>query len=218
MKLIYKGAEAEIYFNEKRKTVIKKRLPKNYRIKALDEEIRRSRTKKEAKVIHYAKKAGVGAPFIEEVDLKKFTIETSYIDGTRLTELIENAKNETSLKKSLKACYELGKAIAKLHNANIIHGDLTTSNIIVKEKESKKSKTGIFLIDFGLSDFSAEIEDKGVDLVVLKKCLHALNFEIAGKCFKEVLKAYKKTAKEAENVIRRISEIEKRGRYITERG
>jgi len=217
MKLIYKGAEAEVYFNEKRKTIIKKRLPKRYRIKALDEEIRKSRTKKEAKIIHHAKKAGVCAPFIEEVDLKNFSIEMSYISGARLTEFIENAKDEAYLEKCLRACYELGEAIAKLHNANIVHGDLTTSNIIVKEKENGKEKIRVFFIDFGLSDFSTEIEDKGVDLVVLKKCLQALNSEIAEKCFKEVLRAYKEISKDAENVIKRINEIEKRGRYIAER-
>jgi len=67
----------------------------------------------------------------------------------------------------MKAAYATGVAIAKMHNANIIHGDLTTSNIMVRnppprmidEETTTREEQhdddswipDIVLIDFGLS-------------------------------------------------------------------
>ena len=61
---------------------------------------------------------------------------------------------------------KIGRIIGNLHLNEIIHGDLTTSNIlIVKEDNDLK----IYFIDFGLSIVSNHLEDKAVDLYVLER-------------------------------------------------
>jgi len=95
---------------------------------------------------------------------------------------------------------EIGRSVRKLHDANIIHGDLTTSNMILKDK--------VYFIDFGLGFFSTRIEDKAVDLFLFKKALESKHHEVWEECFKEVLKAYGD-----QKVMERLKEIEKRGRY-----
>jgi len=94
-----------------------------------------------------------------------------------------------------------------LHKEKIIHGDLTTSNMILNEKE-------IYLIDFGLGFFNGKYEDKGVDIHLLKQALEAKHFKNATILFEEFEKGYSSIeAKEAKKVFERMKAIEKRGRY-----
>ena len=100
---------------------------------------------------------------------------------------------------------ELGKKIAILHNNNIIHGDLTTSNFIYNDK--------IYFIDFGLSFETDKVEDRAVDLHLLKQALESKHYQIWEECFKEALKAYEKESKHGKEVIQRLELVEKRVRY-----
>ena len=101
----------------------------------------------------------------------------------------------------------VGESIAKLHDSNIIHGDLTTSNMILKNKE-------VYFIDFGLGFQSHKIEDKAVDLHLLKQALEAKHFKNHKNLYKEFEKGYKKTnSNEAPKVFERIKAVEKRRRY-----
>jgi TP53 regulating kinase-like protein len=62
-----------------------------------------------------------------------------YIDSSiQLKELLKVIYSERDISKYErlvdKIINHLGEAIAKLHNCDIIHGDLTTSNMLVKVK------------------------------------------------------------------------------------
>ncbi|MFH1770479.1 MAG: KEOPS complex kinase/ATPase Bud32 [archaeon] len=189
MKQIGAGAEAIIYLDKNK--VIKKRLKKNYRIKEIDEALRKTRTRVESKILE---KIPVKAPKIVSTDRKE-NIEMEFIEGQKIRDLLD---------KRPELAKEIGKKVAAMHNAGIIHGDLTTSNMILKEE--------IYFIDFGLSFFSEKLEDKAVDIHLFKQALESKHYRVAEKAFKEFLKGYSK-AKNYKNIMNRFKIVEERGRY-----
>jgi len=213
-KIISQGAEAKIILNEKNNLIIKDRISKSYRIKELDDKIRKSRTKAEKKLLEKASKI-INAP--DPFPLKEFNkIEMPFINGKKLSENLDSFP----LKKQKEICKTIGKQIAKLHEADIIHGDLTTSNMILVENNNSSSRAGglgkpqeqIFFIDFGLGYISRKIEDKAVDLHLLKQTLEAKHFKNWKELFESVEKGYK-NYKESKKVLERLNVVEKRGRY-----
>jgi TP53 regulating kinase-like protein len=206
LRLIRKGAEANLYLANwhGKEVIIKKRIQKKYRIKALDEKIRLYRTVHEAQIMHEAKKAGVATPTIFFIDDFEKTIIMEYIKGDRVKELLDFLK---STQRS-ELCIDIGRIIGKLHKKGIIHGDLTTSNMIFVGNK-------IFLIDFGLSFYSFKEEDRGSDLLLMKRALSSTHFKFFNKCFKSVVEGYKEEigVKEALKTLVKVNEIEKRGRY-----
>ena len=112
-------------------------------------------------------------------------------------------------KKYKKLSKEIGEKVAILHNKGIIHGDLTTSNMIFNKE--------ICFIDFGLSFFSHKTEDKAVDLHLLKQALESKHYKIWEKAFKLALESYKNKAKNSDEIIKRLQKVEKRGRYKTKK-
>lgn len=196
MKLIRKGAEANIY--KSGKVLIKDRIKKGYRVSQLDEFIRKRRTKKEAKLLQRASRAGVLVPKVLHED--KFILNIEFIEGERIKDVL-NEKNYKEI------CKKIGESVAKLHKDEIIHGDLTTSNIILKSKD-------IYFIDFGLGFFSRKIEDKATDLHLLEEAFESTHFKIADKAFDIVLKEYKKNYEKPKEVLKRLEDIRKRGRYV----
>jgi len=204
MKILYKGAESWIYASEydNQKVLVKERIKKGYRIEQIDENLRKTRTKKEVKLLTEARKCGVSTPKILFVDESNRKIIMEYIDGDRIKELL----NSSNKKIVSKICFEIGKLIGKLHSSGIIHGDLTTSNMILKDKQ-------IYFIDFGLGEFSRKIEDQGVDMNLLFEALKSTHIKILNVCWENIVKGYKKEYKIAEQVLRKVKEIEKRARY-----
>ncbi|MCS7115527.1 MAG: KEOPS complex kinase/ATPase Bud32 [Nitrososphaerota archaeon] len=209
--LIKKGAEAHLYLANwhGRKVVIKKRLPKNYRLPVLDEQIRIYRTTHEPQLMHEARKAGVPTPVVFFVDAKNATIIMEFVEGKQIKQLL----SELSEVERLKLCKEIGELIGKLHNCGIVHGDLTTSNMI----QNPKGK--IFFVDFGLGEKTKELEAIGVDLHLMKRALQSVHFRYARECFNAVIKGYSSVldAKLVKDVLEKVREIEKRGRYVAER-
>jgi TP53 regulating kinase-like protein len=199
-KLIQQGAEAKIFYNEKNNLIIKDRISKSYRIKEIDIKIRKQRTKAEKKLLEKACKI-INSP--NPFPIKDFDkIEMPYIKGKKLSKNLD----KFSLEKQKQFMKIIGRDIAKLHEADIIHGDLTTSNmILVKEK--------IFFIDFGLGYISRKIEDKAVDLHLLKQALEAKHFKNWKILFEEFTGEYKKENKESTKIFERLNAVEKRGRY-----
>lgn len=194
METIAQGAEAQILkIND---TTLKKlRLPKPYRLKALDDKLRKFRNKREFKVLSTLHENKINVPkpieLITKNDEISFTFE--YIKGNILKQSI----NENLLKQAF-------EQIIKMHNADITHNDLTTLNMI--EKNSK-----IFLIDFGLANFSNKIEDKAVDLNLLFTCIkneHKNLYPLKN----ELEQLYKNKAENGEKIITRLQQIEHRGR------
>lgn len=209
--LIKKGAEANLYLADwhGRKVIMKKRLPKKYRPLKLDEQIRTYRTIHEPQLMYEAKKAGVPTPTIFLVDLAKNMIIMEFIEGKQVKQLLsEAAESERQ-----KLCLKIGELIGKLHECGIIHSDLTTSNMILG------SEGRIFFIDFGLSEKTNELESRGVDLHLMKRALQSTHFRFTEECFKAVIHGYSKVlgAKNVKAVLDKIKDIERRGRYVTER-
>lgn len=198
MKLIGRGAEAEIY--EDKGSVVKRRVEKNYRIKEIDTPIRRFRTKREGKVIDKLRAIGVSVPSVENVDVDEGVLKIEKIEGKKLRDKL-NVKNYSKL------CKDLGKMIAEMHNKDIIHGDLTTSNMIFENKSKK-----IFLIDFGLSFFSSKIEDKAVDIHLFRQALESKHNQFWENGFKAFISGYSSKSKCFKEIIGRFDQVENRGR------
>ena len=199
--LLKTGAEAQLWLCESlcEKTIVKKRVPKNYRIEQLDNKIRKERTKLEAGLLHNAKLAGIRVPFLKRIDLTDFSIEMEFVQGTRVKEAI-NEKNSRMI------CKSFGEKIALLHNAGIIHGDLTTSNAILEANNE------LCILDFGLGFYSTKLEDKAVDLLNLKKTFQSTHFKLL-KAWLVLEKAYLKKAVDGKSVLKQLEKVEKRVRY-----
>ncbi|MFC1710572.1 KEOPS complex kinase/ATPase Bud32 [Nanoarchaeota archaeon] len=197
-KMIQQGAEAKI-FKIKNK-VVKDRTKKAYRIASLDNKIRTRRTKKEAKLLEKASKI-INIPKVIISDQKDKKIEMDFIKGEKLSDHL----NKYPLAKQKKICKQIGQDVAKLHDAKIIHGDLTTSNMILQDNK-------IYFIDFGLGYISHKFEDKAVDIHLLKQALEAKHFQHWRELVKEFLKGYSKS-KDSKIVLERLKAVEKRGRY-----
>lgn len=203
MELIKRGAEAEIHVSEwrNRKVALKKRIPKTYRLKEIDRRLRETRTKLEAKLISEARSFGVSTPLIYDVDKEESQIMMEFIQGERIKEALYQADFEKQ--KSL--CIDIGKSVGSLHKNHLIHGDLTTSNMILMDGR-------IYFIDFSLGGKSKEIEAKGVDLHLLSEAFESTHSEIL-EMFDYVLEGYKSEYRDADLVMKKVKEIEKRGRY-----
>lgn len=209
--LIKKGAEANLYLEEwqGRKVIMKRRLPKAYRLPQLDLAVRTQRTLHEPVLIHRAKEAGVPTPTIYMIDLAESNIIMEYVEGKQIKKILTTMH----IKERTRLCHSIGKLIGCLHKNGIIHGDLTTSNMILTPYGK------IVFVDFGLGEFSDEPEIRGVDLHLMKRALQSTHHKYAKECFEAVTKGYAETAgKEATaRVLEKIQEIERRGRYIEER-
>tara|TARA_Y100000310_G_scaffold344938_1_gene460626 strand:- start:3481 stop:4071 length:591 start_codon:yes stop_codon:yes gene_type:complete len=190
--MLAQGAEARV--EREGNTVLKDRFAKKYRLEEVDEKLRKQRTQREAKVLEKLQKAGIPCP--ELLEQHDTTLVLSFIEGEKLRDVLHQTP-----KKYGKA---VGELIGKLHSHNIVHGDLTTSNMIVSDS--------LTLIDFGLSEFSQKIEDKAVDLHVLRQALESKHHKCWKACFNEVCKAYTASFHEGEAVLHRLETVEKRGR------
>jgi Kae1-associated kinase Bud32 len=198
-RIIKIGAEAiisETTINGK-KCIKKNRIKKDYRAKELDEKIRAQRMKREANILRKAARIKLRVPEIYFEDKKNKILYLELIKGKLLKEWLNN--------KNKKVLIDLGKTIGLLHKNNIIHGDLTTSNVI---KENKK----LALIDFGLAFESQKIEDKAIDLLNLKRTFNATHSNIKNG-FNLIIKGYKKEEPNYLKVIKQLNEAEKRARY-----
>lgn len=201
---IYKGAEAEICPAKHMDldVIQKRRISKSYRIKQIDNKLISFRTKEEAKLITEARMQGVPVPIIYDVDLENGIITMEYLKGQRIKDIL----NDLNEKERNNLCRKIGQSIARLHNSDIIHGDITTSNMILHNDQ-------VYFIDFGLGEKNNELESKGVDLHVLMEAIESTHSKYAD-CFKYVLEGYKKELKDDANpVIKKIDAIVRRGRY-----
>lgn len=195
MKQIAQGAEAKLFENENG-DIVKDRFEKKYRHSKIDNKLRGSRTRREAKILSKLKELGFPAPRLIKCDKKK-EIVMQKIEGDKLRNVLE--KDDY-----VKLSKEIGKKVKRLHDAGIIHSDLTTSNMILADSGE------IYFIDFGLSFFSEKIEDKAVDLHLLKEALKSKHHKVWEECFDSVLEGYNNG-----EVVLRLEKVEKRGKYKT---
>jgi len=196
MEIIGRGAEAVLYLEEG--NLVKERIEKGYRIKELDAVLRKRRTRLESRILSKAKRAGIPTPSVFRTDEYKIVME--YIEGERLKELLQESKNREEL------AFEIGSIVGKIHSFGIIHGDLTTSNMILRDK--------IYFIDFGLAFHSTSVEDRAIDLHLLHQAYQSTHFRYIKKLWDYTLKGYKESFEDWEKVLTRLEQIRKRGRYV----
>jgi TP53 regulating kinase and related kinases len=197
-----KGAEAKIELTDwfGTKAISKMRIPKAYRDPELDQMLRSRRTKEEVEILHAAKLAGVDTPEVYFADPRASEIIMEYVEGPLLKDIKDTELHLFRI---------LGEYAARLHGKGIIHGDLTTKNVIIFGKR-------LVLIDFGLSFISERIEDKAEDLHLLKQALKSSDLiSVASKKFGNVLEGYQSISGKTvcERIVKQIGEIELRGRY-----
>jgi Kae1-associated kinase Bud32 len=200
-RLIAKGAEADISLTEYlgRPAVRKNRTSKGYRNSVLDSSIRKSRTRQEAVLLHRAKAAGVETPAVYSIEKKNTSIIMEKAEGKLLRETI----SRTNYKK---ACAAIGRNIARLHEAGIVHGDLTTSNLISADGK-------IVFIDFGLGFLSRKEEDFAVDLLNLRKTYLATHFSVS-EGWNVIKENYCRGFSGGAGVFAKLAEVERRARYL----
>ncbi len=209
--LISKGAESYIYLIDwfGRKAIKKVRVKKGYRHPKIDETLRVSRTKREAKILQKAKSVGVPVPAVFALYPREATIIMEHINGTLLRDLLKESKLTVNEEK--KIFRVIGEYIAHLHNEGIIHGDLTTSNVIINGPDN------IVFIDFGLGLFTESIEDFGIELRVLYNALKSTHYDKVDYLFNSFLDGYLKEQNKGKEVYVKFKDIGLRGRYVEER-
>ena len=200
-KLIAIGAEARIY--EEGEKIIKDRVSKGYRIKEIDEKLRKSRNKSEAKILRTFLSNEINVPRVLKEG--KFELVIQKINGEKLRDCLSK---KLSGKEVEEISFGLEDMVGQMHNLDIYHGDLTTSNVI---RESVSGK--LFLIDFGLSGFSHGVEEKAVDLHLFRECLTSRHINIKDLVWQRFLDGYKKNCRDFDLILKRFSEVELRGRY-----
>ena len=204
MKLIKKGAEADIYQTkwQSSSAILKIRKVKNYRNSLLDLKIRKQRTIKESQILHQIKSLGIPSPLVYFVNLKNSSIIMQEIPGIAVHDLPNTRIIELSK--------TIGKMVGLMHKNGIIHGDLTTSNFLLY-------KNRVYVIDFGLSQNSTKPEDHAVDLRLIKEILNSAHAEIMENSWNNFLLGYKSVIKTSAylKILKLVSDIESRGRYAT---
>ncbi|MEM2932921.1 MAG: KEOPS complex kinase/ATPase Bud32 [Candidatus Pacearchaeota archaeon] len=199
MEEVARGAEAVLY--KKADKLLKVRVKKDYRHNELDFELRKYRTRREAKIMQRLSHI-IPVPIVYEVSEESSKIVMEFIEGKKLSEALESfsqAKRELIAK-------QIGESIALMHNIGIIHGDLTTSNLIYKEGK-------VYFIDFGLAFHSNRIEDKAVDIYLLIQALKAKHYKIWHAFAEAILKAYFKKVDDAKAIKTQLEKVEARRRY-----
>ncbi len=200
MELLASGAEAEVYRGEYlgKPAVIKIRPEKRYRHPSLDRLLRIRRTRIEASILIKAKRMGVPCPAV--LDVWGDTIVMEEVRGTTLASVLEGGESPVGVD-------ELGRVVAKLHAAGIVHNDLTPLNVIFGEGER------VCLIDFGLARYSRSVEDRAVDLHVFEQSVTGLAPSAAPEVISTFFSSYSREAPDAASVLSRVEDIRRRGRY-----
>ena len=197
MRLLFKGAESNIYLTKwyNKKAISKIRIPKIYRQRMLDDDLRRRRTISESRMITLAKEFGLRTPYIYFVDPLRAEIVMEFISGIRASNVLTSS-----------ICFDIAKFVSTLHLFNIIHGDVTPSNFIVNRK--------ITMIDMGLSFYSTRKEDKAMDIRLFKEILKSTYHSSYSEFFETFLDGYRSiNSKELEKILKRVDEIDTRKRY-----
>ncbi len=198
-KRIGDGAEAVVSLD--RGIVIKDRVSKRYRLGEIDSRLRKTRTRQEASILLKLQTLGFPSPAVLGMDDRGMLLRMEYIEGPQLKSVLDDSPLLDLLAR------EVGTLVGRLHRQDIIHGDLTTSNMIL-------SKGKVVLIDFGLGFFSTKTEDKAVDLHLLRRALGSKHPLVAERFFGIALEGYAAAMGDsAGEVLSRLEAVERRGRY-----
>ncbi|XP_061640999.1 EKC/KEOPS complex subunit TP53RK [Phyllopteryx taeniolatus] len=216
VELLKQGAEARIYRTVflGNPTIVKERFLKRYRHPLLDEKLTHRRTVQEVRSILRCRRAGISTPVVYFVDYTSHCIFLEEIVGSSTvrdhiasTQLSSSSCPDVELEHLAE---KMGNILAKMHDEDIIHGDLTTSNMLLR-CPPEDGESDLVLIDFGLSSISALPEDKGVDLYVLEKAFLSTHPNTEA-LFEKLLKSYTASSKKSAAVIKKLEEVRSRGR------
>jgi len=199
-----RGAEAIVTLSHG--VVVKERVKKNYRHQVLDHALRKSRTSMEASLLLKARRAGVHVPAL--IQKKEYSLAMELLKGDLLKKVLDAKEREKNVNSFLTRVGEMiGEGLCKLHENNIVHGDLTTSNLIFDGER-------VYFFDFGLGGHSRRVEDMATDLRTFKQSLESAHHKHANTIFNALLKAYvKHNPVLSKKVLTRFNKIEQRGRY-----
>ncbi|XP_050235774.1 uncharacterized protein LOC126685844 [Mercurialis annua] len=210
--LIKQGAEARIFESTfaGRKSIIKERFSKKYRHPLLDSKLTLKRLNAEARCMTKARRLGVTTPVLYAVDPLLHTLTFEFIDGCAVKDILLEFGLHGIVEERLDdIATQIGDAIGKLHDGGLIHGDLTTSNILIRNGTNQ-----LVLIDFGLSFTSTLPEDKAVDLYVLERALLSMHSS-CGNVIDRILAAYRKSSKQWSSTMNKLAQVRQRGRKRT---
>ena len=205
------GAEAKIYSSTliSKPVIVKERFKKTYRHPILDEKLTHRRTSQEVRSMARCRKAGISTPVVYFVDYTTHKIYMENVENAVLIKDVINSKLEQNADEDLDLlAQKLGALLVKMHSIDVIHGDLTTSNMLLRAEED------IVVIDFGLSYISSLVEDKGVDLYVLERALLS-SHPNTEQFFETVLQSYvmdTENSEKAKEVLTKLDEVRLRGR------
>uniref|UniRef100_A0A1I8FXY9 non-specific serine/threonine protein kinase n=1 Tax=Macrostomum lignano TaxID=282301 RepID=A0A1I8FXY9_9PLAT len=216
LRLLQQGAEARLYAAEfyGRPAIVKERFAKRYRHPQLDDHLAKERTKSEAKSLLRCRRAGIRVPAVFHLDLGSRRLCLELIEGGLTVRDFVNrtigcpsvsARDAALARLSL----QLGQTLASMHAANIVHGDLTTSNMLLTPAPDSGAElpdwNSLAMIDFGLSFVSADVEDKAVDLYVLERAFISSHPNTEAQ-FAAVLDTYRRLSKQGKIVLRKLDE------------
>ncbi|CAA3028436.1 TP53-regulating kinase [Olea europaea var. sylvestris] len=212
MVLIKQGAEARVFESKfvDRRSIVKERFSKKYRHPSLDSKLTLKRLNAEARCMTKARRLGVPTPVLYAVDPLLHTLTFEYVEGLSVKDvfldfglhgIVEERMNDIAT--------QIGDAIGKLHDGGLIHGDLTTSNILIRSGTNQ-----LVVIDFGLSFTSTLPEDKAVDLYVLERALLSMHSS-CGNVMDRILAAYRKSSKQWSSTLNKLAQVRQRGRKRT---
>ncbi|KAK8809360.1 hypothetical protein WA171_000944 [Blastocystis sp. BT1] len=205
--LIAQGAEGRLYKGTflGQKVLVKERIKKEYRHPSLDASIRTKRLVQEARSMVRCLKAGIKTPVLRYVDMNRYCVIMSYIEGYTVRDYI-NKSLYSSEEELNRYCFKIGETVARLHNHNLIHGDLTTSNFMIEEGTGD-----LVVIDFGLTSVSTSAEDMGVDLYVLERAFISTHVQ-AKDLFQHVLEGYSSLINHTKETLDAFNKVRARGR------
>uniref|UniRef100_A0A3Q3W7R2 non-specific serine/threonine protein kinase n=1 Tax=Mola mola TaxID=94237 RepID=A0A3Q3W7R2_MOLML len=186
-KLIKQGAEARVYRVEflGRPTIVKERFPKRYRHPSLDDKLTHRRTVQEVRSILRCRRAGISAPVVYFVDYTSHCIFLEEIVGSLTVRdhiISIQQSNSCKMLQLDQLAEKVGQILAKMHDEDVIHGDLTTSNMLLRQGMQ--------------SDLKAFLSTHP-------------NTEVL---FEKLLKSYAASSKKSSAVIKKLDEVRLRGR------
>ncbi|KAL9599598.1 MAG: hypothetical protein Q9219_003754 [cf. Caloplaca sp. 3 TL-2023] len=240
--LLTQGAEAHVYrthfLTPSIPCILKYRPPKSYRHPILDARLTRHRILSEARTLVKCRREGVSVPGVLALGAEDGWMMVEWVGGGTVRERLQKRRDgarlgmikEGSVTQDLRMLMgRIGAAVGRMHEVGIVHGDLTTSNLMLRDEagEAENQEPAgtsqetdieevsldgeIVLIDFGLAGQSIQDEDKAVDLYVLEKAFGSTHPEVEGE-FEEVLRAYGESYKGAKVVLKRLEDVRLRGR------
>jgi TP53 regulating kinase-like protein len=234
--LLTQGAEALLYrttfLTSDTPCALKYRPAKPWRHATLDLRLTRQRILAEARVLTRCRREGVIVPAVLGLDWERGWLAQEWIFGNTVRRVLDWLHKESALSDCGKQhqvhqlLRNIGRALGRLHERGLVHGDLTTSNIMLRPADQDitdqdrqvgnsvsitSTKGEIVLIDFGLAQQTVQEEDKAVDLYVLERAFASTHPEVE-QDFSHLLQAYGESHKAAKVVLKKLEHVRMRGR------